>query len=189
VFTSHSEGVTAVDSMTGKVSWAITDAFNARTISSPIAGNSLIFATCGEGTSGHGIIATRPPADGGATAQIAFKIASPSPYVPTPLLHNDLLFVLTDTGTLSCYRAGTGEKVWQQRIGGSFYSSPICAKDTLFVITKKGMVMSFAASDHFQALGKTDLGEKCHATPALADGCLFARTYTQLMCVNGTAKP
>jgi outer membrane protein assembly factor BamB len=186
VFVSRGEGVTAVDPLTGKVGWAVPKAFDARTISSPVAGDGLIFATCGEGTNGHGIVATRPPADAAGSAKIAFKIPTPGPYVPTPLIKKDLLFVLIDTGTLACYKASTGDKVWEQKIGGSFYSSPVCANDTLFVVSKKGTVMAFEASDHFKALGKTELGEKCHATPALADGCLFARTYTQLVCVKGS---
>jgi outer membrane protein assembly factor BamB len=187
VFTSRNEGMTAIDPMTGKISWAVPTAFDARTISSPVLGDHLIFGTCGEGTNGHGIVAIRPPAEMGGTAKIDFKISSNRDYVPTPLLHNDLLFSLIDTGTLACYRASTGQPLWQQKIAGTFYSSPICAKDTLFIVSKKGTILSFAAAEQFKPLGKTELGEKSHATPALANGCIFARTYTQLVCVSGTA--
>jgi outer membrane protein assembly factor BamB len=185
IFTSKGEGVTAIDPQSGKVQWSLPDLFNSRTISSPITGGGLIFATCGEGSRGHVLIAARPAASGSA-AQLAYKITSDAPYVPTPLFRQGLLFVLTDTGILSCCRASTGEVVWQQRIGGSFYSSPVCAGDSLFCTSKKGSVTAVAASDHFQLLGKTELGEKCHSTPAIADGCLFARTYTHLVCVQGT---
>ncbi len=185
VFTSKGEGVTAVDPQTGKVEWALPNVFNSRTISSPVAGDGLIFATCGEGSGGHVLVAARAPADAGAGAQVAYKITAGAPYVPTPLLRGDLLFVLTDGGNLSCCRASTGAVVWQQRIGGSFYSSPVCAGDMLFCTTKKGSVIALSASDHYRLLGRTELGEKCHSTPAIADGCLFARTYAQLVCVKG----
>lgn len=188
IFTSKGEGVTAVDPQTGKVQWALRDVFNSRTVSSPVVGDGLIFATCGEGTSGHVLVAARAPGDAGTPAEVAYKLTSGAPYVPTPLLRGDLLFVLTDTGSLSCCRASTGAVVWQQRIGGSFYSSPVCAGNILFCTTKKGAVIAVSASDHYQLLGKTELGEKCHSTPAIAEGCLFARTYTQLVCVKGTVK-
>jgi outer membrane protein assembly factor BamB len=184
VFTSKGEGVTAIDPQTGKVQWSLPSLFNSRTVSSPVAGDGLIFATCGEGTGGHVLVAARPPTSG-AAAGVAYKLTTAAPYVPTPLYRNDLLFILTDTGMLSCCRASTGEVVWQQRIGGSYYSSPVCAAGTLFCVSKKGTVTALAASDRFQLLGRTELGEKCHSTPAIAYGCLFARTYTQLVCVNG----
>jgi hypothetical protein len=33
-------------------------------------------------------------------------------------------------------------------------------------------------------LGKSDLAEKCFASPVLAGGRLFIRTYTSLMCIQ-----
>ena len=35
-------------------------------------------------------------------------------------------------------------------------------------------------------LGRTSLAEKCHATPAIANGDLYVRTYTHLVCVAGS---
>jgi outer membrane protein assembly factor BamB len=70
-------------------------------------------------------------------------------------------------------------------VPGSYYSSPVCAGDTLFNITRKGEVVAIAASDKFQLLGQTPLNDKCQATPAIVDGKMYVRTYTHLYCIKG----
>ena len=64
IFTSKVHGMTAVDPVAGKMIWQLDDLFNLRTVSSPIAGDGLIFATCGEGGGGHVLVAVKP-GDGG----------------------------------------------------------------------------------------------------------------------------
>lgn len=185
IFISKGEGITAVDPISGKVAWALSDVFDARTISSPVTADGLILATCGEGAGGHMLIAARPSDTASQPPQVAYKLTDDTPYVPTPLIKGDLLFLLSDRGILTCCRAATGSLIWQQRLGGSFYSSPVCANNTLFCTTKQGKVIAIAAAEKFQLLGQNDLSEKCQSTPALADGCMLIRTYTHLICVNG----
>ena len=133
---------------------------------------------------GHVLDAIRPEADGKGT--IVWKTKDAVPYVPTPLVKGDLLYLWSDGGKVTCLHAATGKKVWQDRVPGSYYSSPICAGNMIFNITKKGEVVVIAAGDKFEILGQTPLKELCHATPAISGGRMFVRTYTRLICVKGT---
>ena len=184
VFTSQGEGMTGVDPKTGKVLWQQTDLFNWRTVGSPIAGDGLLFGTCGEGAGGHRLVAIRPGADG--SAKVVWEVKDETPYVPTPIIKGDLIFYWCDRGVVTCARAATGEILWHEHVPGSYYSSPICAGNMLFNVTKKGEVVAISAGEKFQLLGQTPLNEKCHATPAISGGRMFVRTYTHLWCVKGT---
>lgn len=191
IFTSKAHGMTAVDPVAGKVVWQVEGLFDLRTVSSPITGDGLIFATCGEGGGGHVLVAVKPGDGAGLAPQVAYKVTQNTPYVPTPLFVKDLLFLLSDGGMVTCARAATGQVIWQQRIGGSYYGSPVCAGDTIFCVSKKEEVVAIAASDSYKLLGRTrlDLDAKCHSTPALANGDMFVRTYSHLVCIAGNIGP
>ena len=105
--------------------------------------------------------------------------------MPTPLYKDGLLFVLSDTGMMTCYKSASGKVVWQQSIGKAFYSSPVCAGDRIYCISKQGEVVCLAASDKVQLLGRSALGELCHTTPAIAGGRMYLRTYTHLISIGG----
>jgi outer membrane protein assembly factor BamB len=186
VFTSWAHGITGIDPKTGLVLWELPEAFDARTVGSPVAVNDagLVIASCGEGPGGHWIMAVKP-GSGGAKPDVAYKIARMSPYVPTPIVKGNLLFVWADGGTVTCAMADTGETVWQERVGGTYFGSPVCVGDKLFCVSKRGEVTVIAAADKFQLLARNDLGEKSDATPAVAGGRMYLRTYGKLICVGG----
>ena len=49
-----------------------------------------------------------------------------------------------------------------------------------------GNVVTLAAGPEFKLLGKTALGDASRATPAVADGRLYLRTYSRLISVGGS---
>src|SRR5207249_11067869 len=53
-----------------------------------------------------------------------------SPYVPTPVVLGDRLFLISDDGVASCVEASTGRIVWKERVGGTYFSSPVDRKST-----------------------------------------------------------
>ena len=181
VFTSRYEGITGIDPKNGAVVWQIKDVFRYRTVGSPLVIGNKVMGFSGEGARGHECLVVQP---NGTGAAVAYELNNATPYVPTPLCVNDLLFTLSDTGIATCYRASTGKQLWQQRVGPAYYSSPICASGRIYCVSKKGQVVCFAAADHFQQLGSSELGELCHATPAISQGRMYFRTYTHLISIG-----
>jgi outer membrane protein assembly factor BamB len=66
-----------------------------------------------------------------------------------------------------------------------FYASPVCVNDRLYCISKKGVVFVLAASEAFEMLARNSLGEMTYATPAIADGRMYLRTYAHLISIGG----
>ncbi len=126
IFNSESHGITSIDPASGRVNWEI-NVFSKRSVSSPVIAAGLIFGSCGSGGGGNYVVAVRPPADKGASPEIAYKLETAAPYVPTPVALDGLLFFWSDNGIVTCLRAATGQTVWQKRVGGNYHGSPVCA--------------------------------------------------------------
>ena len=94
-----------------------------------------------------------------------------------------------DKGIVTCVTVDDGEQQWQERIGGNYSASPVCAGERIFGVFDEGEVVVLAASRQFQLLGKNPLGELTRATPAIADGRLYVRTLTQLIYVGSRTTP
>ncbi|MGE5610724.1 MAG: PQQ-binding-like beta-propeller repeat protein, partial [Bacillota bacterium] len=184
ITTSRTEGMTAYDPLNGQRLWQIPGIFQWRVIASPIVAGNLIIGNCGEASSGKLLVAVRPQVVG-QRSEVVWRMVAQAPYVPTPLAKGDLLFTLSDTGVLSCLRSATGQVLWQQHLGGSYYSSPVCVNDRIYCISKKGEVVVVAASPQFQLLARNQLGELCYSTPAISGGRLYIRTLTHLICLGG----
>jgi len=186
IFTSFAHGMTAVDPATGKVVWEDASAFISRVVSSPVVAGELLIGTCGDGSAGKRLIAIRPPTDNESTQPgQAYKIDSSSmPYVPTSLAKDVLLFTFHDRGDVSCLRSDTGELLWREKPAGRYYGSPVWVDGKLYCITTAGEVVVIKAAPTFELLAVNPLGENSHATPAVADGRMYLRTYSHVISVG-----
>lgn len=190
VFTSNSQGVAALDAATGTLLWKTPQALPARVVSSPVLAGDLVIATCGEGGRGIRLAAVRPPETGSsAVAAEAYGLQSAVvPYVPTSVVHGEFVFTFHDGGVVSCLRSATGEVLWSQKPAGRYYGSPICVDGKLYALTVDGDVVVLRAGPQYELLGVNPLGEKSHATPAVANGRMLLRTFSHLISV-GAGKP
>jgi outer membrane protein assembly factor BamB len=186
VFTSYAHGITGVNPRTAEVMWEVKSAFADRVVSSPVIAGELIIGTCGEGGSGRRLIAIQPgKADKVTEPKELYRIEGRSAtYVPTPLAVEELLFTVHDQGYISCLSSATGEQRWRQKPAGRFYGSPIYAGGNLYCITITGDVVVTKAASSYDLLAVNPLGEKSHATPAIAGGRMYLRTYSHLISIG-----
>ncbi len=186
VFASRSHGLSGVDPRTGTVAWEATSAFPSRVVSSPVIAGDLLIGTCGDGGSGKRLIAIRPGTGDNAEATEAYKIDNSSaPYVPTPLAKDNLLFTFHDRGDVSCLRSETGERLWREKPAGRYYGSPVWVNGNLYCMTIDGEVVVLKAAAKYELLAVNPLGEKTNATPAVAGGRMYLRTYSHLISIGG----
>ena len=171
ILTSDAHGISSLDPHTGKLNWELP-VMKYRAVGSPIAASGLIFAACGEGGNGKQMFAVQPPdAARKQAAKVAYNVNAKLPYVVTPVACGKLLFLWTDQGYVSCLDAATGKKLWQQRVEGAYFGSPIRIRDRLYCISREGQVVVIAAADKYRLLGQTRLGEPSQSTPVYRAGC------------------
>lgn len=180
ILTDTAHSFTAVDAATGKVTWALPDIFKERCVASPVVAGDLVLATEGRGNAGLRCVAVKA----GPAPKVAYEIAKPVPLVPTPLVVDGRLFLCSDQGALVCARAATGEVLWREQLEGNFYCSPVTVDGRVFCVTKLGDVLVFAVADKYKPQARVALGEKCFATPAVANGLLFFRTYSRIFALG-----
>jgi outer membrane protein assembly factor BamB len=174
------EGIFALDPATGKEKWSSGNLFPTRTVSCPQLYRDLILATTGSGGGEKSAVAYRP-----GQAELVYEIKREMPYVPTPIIYQDHVFLWNDGGIVVCIKADNGKEVWKQRVPGKYSGSPVRAGKKIFCVDEEGTVVVIAASDKFQELGRNKLGELSHSTPAIAGGKMYVRTVSHLYSIGG----
>jgi outer membrane protein assembly factor BamB len=192
IFTNYEHGITSVDQKTGRVNWE-ADVFHKghieTAIGSPIIAGDLVIASCGWLGVRQEVIAVRPPPKGQMQKpREVFSIARSVPLCTTPLATDGLLFLWGDRGIVTCADARTGKVYWRQRVPGTYYGSPVCAGQRLYCMSRQGDVTVLAAAKQFKLLARNPLGEGSHSTPALANGCMYLRTFTHLISIGAKGR-
>jgi outer membrane protein assembly factor BamB len=186
ILVSRVHGVTAVDPALGKVAWERDDVFTNRNVSSPVLAGDLIVGSCGSGGGGNYVAALRPNKD---KPELVYKITKNAPYVPTTLAHKDLLFLWSDNGVVTCVESASGDELWRERVGGKFFGSPVWVDGRLYCMSHEGEIVILAASREFKEPTRIPLGEGTYATPAIADGRMYLRTFSHLISIGGKSVP
>jgi len=163
-------------------------------VPAPVVAHDLVFVTNAHGP-GSPIYAIRTTATGdislpeGKTASehVAWSVERGGNYMQTPLVYRDLLYTCRDNGVMSVYRARTGERLYQERLGGGstgFSASPVAADGKVYFTSEEGDVHVVRAGETFELLAKNALGEVTMASPALSEGVLYFRTKGHLVAVG-----
>jgi outer membrane protein assembly factor BamB len=184
IFTNYEHGVTSIVPKTGKINWEV-DIFNKghveSAIGSPVVDGDFVYATCGWLGVRKEVIAVKPDVK---TGKAIFTLEKNAPLVTTPIVVGDLLFLWSDQGVVTCADARTGKMHYQERVPGSYYSSPVCAGKHLYCLSREGDVVVIAANKKFELVAQVPLGAGSHATPAIANGIMYLRTFTHLMALS-----
>ena len=170
------------DPLTGKELWRFADSDTQVKMQAPLVAHELIYITGGY-PPGRAMYAFRPGAVGDISLKsgetkndfLAWSSPNGSPYTPTPLIYDDLLYVLADNGVLSAYAARTGERIYQQRLPSSFSASPVAADGRLYLASEDGDVFVVKVGRQYELLSRNTMGQPLMATPAISQGMLIVR--------------
>jgi outer membrane protein assembly factor BamB len=179
------------DLKTGKELWSLKGGGDIP-VPTPVFEDGLVVITNAHGK-GRPIYAVRTDAAGDITdnhTAIAWTEERGGNYMQTPLLDNGLGYFCFDSGVLSVYKMATGERQYQQRLGGGtsgFTSSPVAAGGHLYITNEEGHSYVLALGPEYKLLAENEIGETVMATPAIADGVLYMRGGKHLFAIG--AKP
>lgn len=164
----------------------------------PVAKDGLLYV--GAGYHYGPLYAIRPGARGDITLKpeetsnefIAWSQRRGSSIHPCYLISGERLFVCYDSGLMACFHAKTGaEIIPKQRLntqGGRFYASPWAYKGKVFMLNENGDTWVIEDGPEYKLIGKNSLGDVAWATPAIARGSLFIRTYAWLFRLQEGAR-
>jgi outer membrane protein assembly factor BamB len=187
IFNSMPHGMTALDPRTGVQKWEMSDLFERRPVGSGfILNDKWITGTCGFGNGGVYLVVVAPP-DGTPESkpQLVRKIERQVPYVPTAITRDRLMFLWEDKGIVTCLEGESGKQLWQKRIGGTYFSSPVIAGEGMYNVSATGELVVLAAKEEFEELSRLNLEGVSHSSPAVANGKLFVRVSDKLIAIGG----
>lgn len=179
------------DPLTGKEIWRFSDNNTEVKMQAPLIANGLIYITGGY-PPGRAMYAFRPGAVGDISLKpgqetnefIAWQSSKGSPYTPTPIIYEDLLYICADNGVLSAYDAKTGTLIYQQRLPSSFSASPVAADGKLYLASQDGEVFVVKAGRKYELLATNPMGQALMATPAISDGLLIVRAEDYIYAIG-----
>ena len=180
------DGLMGINPRTGKVLWNTPGNFDLRTVAMPVHWKGIVYGSCGGGGKGKLMLAVKVGGKGNVSqTHIAWKRQRSLPYVPTPIVYGEHIYLWLDNGIVICANARTGEEVWNERVGrGDFSSSPVCIDGKIYCSSRTGEFTVIKASPKYELLGRSQLGEATHATPAVSKGRMFLRGFKKLYCLE-----
>jgi outer membrane protein assembly factor BamB len=137
----------------------------------------------------HGLLAVRAGGEGDiTTTHVAWKESRNVPEVPSPVLHREKVYLVTNGGIVSCLNAKDGRVVFRGRLGapGEYYASPVAADGRLYFTSRSGIVTVIEAGEEIKILARNDLKEDVFASPAIVGDTLYIRTTAHVYAFRAT---
>jgi outer membrane protein assembly factor BamB len=125
-------------------------------------------------------------ANDGGPPRLMWQYEKGIPYVPSPLVYRDVLYLIKDGGILTTFDAAGGSvlKLARMRGTGNYYASPVAGDGKVYLVSEKGVLTVLKAGGEPETLASHDFAERTVATPVAADGKLYVRTEAALYCLG-----
>ena len=186
VIVAATKKVRSYDPENGKVIWEVAG-LGGNVIPAPVYQNGILYVM--SGFRDPRLLAIKLGKDGDLTGSdsILWTQTRGLAYTTSPVLHDNILYFVTDNGLISAYNATTGEAFFAQtRLpkAYNFKASPVGANGKLYLATEDGDVVVLRMGDKFEVIATNTLTDQVFiATPVIADGDLFLRGQSTLFCI------
>ncbi len=171
----------------GKLIWECAG-LGLNVIPAPVSQNDMVYAMSGFRDPKLMAIRLGKEGDLSNTDAIAWSQTRGMSYTPSPVLHENKLYTLTDNGLLSCFDALTGKPYYQQQRltqPDSFKASPVGADGKLYLASESGVVTIVRMGEKFEVLTTNTLADQFFiASPVVVEGELFLRGQNTLFCIG-----
>jgi outer membrane protein assembly factor BamB len=187
IITTASGKVRSYDLNSGKVIWKCAG-LTGNAIPCPVIEGDTVY--CMTGYKGYSLMAIPLNAKGDITGsdKILWTKRRGTPYVPSPILYDGLLyFTQSNQALLSCVNAESGKTyIDRTRLKGltNIYASPVGADGRIYLIDRSGVTLVLKHSRELKVIAKNELGEQIVSSSALAGNQLFIRGRRLLYCIS-----
>ncbi|MFQ5798448.1 MAG: PQQ-binding-like beta-propeller repeat protein [Bacteroidota bacterium] len=186
VVTSATNFVRSYDVKTGDLIWQCGGQ-TANVIPSPVVGFGMVY--CTSGFRGNALQAIELGHTGDLTGSdvIEWQASEATPYVPSPLLYGDKLYVCSgNKAIVSCYQARTGKANFVKqplKKMREIFASPVGVADRVYFVGRDGKTQVIKRSERFQVLANNALDDKFDASPAIVGSELLLKGKEHLYCI------
>ena len=187
VITTASGKVRSYDLNSGKVIWKCAG-LTGNAIPCPVIEDDTVY--CMTGYKGYSLMAIPLNAKGDITGsnKILWTKRRGTPYVPSPILYDGLLyFTQSNQALLSCVNAKSGKTyIDRTRLKGltNIYASPVGADGRIYLNDRSGVTLVLKRSRELNVIAKNELGEQIVSSSALAGNQLLIRGRRFLYCIS-----
>lgn len=179
--------IRSYDFATGALVWEC-GGLGSNCVPTPIDRDGVLYVM-----SGHREPAAMAIRYGGATGDISgsdrivWRTDKGTPYVPSPVLVDDSLYMLQkNSEILSCVDAKTGQPRYEQQrleeVSG-VYASLVSASDRVYVVGRNGVTYVLKHGPTFDVMSVNKLDDSFTASPAIVGDTLFLRGHKHLYCI------
>lgn len=191
VIVGASGKVRSYDLATGKEIWS-AGPLGSNVIPTPVSGHGMVYTMSGHRNPTLLAIKLGKTGELSGPDAIAWSLDRDTPYVPSPLLAGDLLYLTKGTeAQLSILDARTGKaSVEAHRLEGlrGLYASPIVAGDRIYIVGRDGGAVVLKKSDKVEVIATNKLDDGFDASPAAVGKELFLRGKQNVYCIAPTER-
>jgi outer membrane protein assembly factor BamB len=160
-----------------------------RFVASPLAADELIVVP----TAKNGpVIGVKPDASGTIAIGSPFELwrrPRGTPDVPSPLVHDGLVYLCRENGVLIGLDARTGKEHYEERLHNARYrASPVYGDGKLYLTARDGVFSVVKAGRKFELLATNRLNDTFTASPAISEGRIYLRGFDALYAVQSAEK-
>lgn len=187
VVTSATNQVRGYDVTNGRLLWE-GDGVTMNAIPSPVAADGITYLMSGyRGNQLYAIDLANARGDITGSDAIAWSIDRDTPYVPSPVLSGNILYLTkSNSSVLSAYDAQSGRRLYgPQRLPGlsNLYASPVAAAGRLYITDRDGSTLVIEDGPEFNILTTNTLDDGFDASPAVVEGEIYLRGQQYLYCI------
>ena len=108
-----------------------------------------------------------------------------TPDVPSPIIHDDLVYLCRENGMLLVLDRKTGEQVYMERTHSHRHrASPVLADGHIYLTARDGKVTVVKTGREFKIVAQNDTEETTSASPVISNGVIYIRTFDALWAIE-----
>ena len=177
VLLTSGKGLTAHDPLTGEQKWSYD--VGCSIIPSVTTGGGRVYLPA------NGL--TVLDAGEGSAPSVAWESSKVAPGNSSPVIDGDKVYTLRGS-VLVCGNAQDGDVLWQERLKGTFWATPVIAGEHAYCVNQDGQCLVVKLGDQGQLVSTNELGEAVLGTPAVADEGLYIRGEKHLIKIGEAKK-
>ena len=173
--------ICSYDPLTGKPLWNCQWAAD-RVSNSVAFDDSCVYAT----TRHHQpeTICVRADGAGDVTnTHVVWRSRKSAADLPSPVVHQGRVYLLSDDGLLNCLDAANGKTIWKRHLPGVMSATPVVAGNHLYCGNDEGTLFVLELDGHGELAAEIPLPAGILVSPIVSHNRLYLRTIGGIHCV------